>query len=80
MDRKGEVEPSNAMKRSNREAFINMIELPGKKVALNSPAFKTNVKVNLGTYIPTIIKINDAQATLDGDVLCRGVGTNTPNG
>lgn len=66
MDRKGSVEPSNAMKRSSREAFIDILELPGKKMPLNSPAFKTNVKVSLGTYIPTLIKINDAQATLDG--------------
>ncbi len=62
----GKVEPSGVMKRTKREPFINILELPGRTVRLNEPPFETRVRVHLGTYIPTILTVDDARATLEG--------------
>jgi hypothetical protein len=66
MSAKGVVEPSSAMKRTKREPFANIIELPGRTYRMNEGPFPTTVRINLGTYIPTVLTIDKAQATLEG--------------
>src|SRR5262249_44952735 len=61
----GRVQPSGVMKRTKREPFANIMELPGRTMRMGE-SFDTSLNINLGTYIPTMLKIDHAQATIDG--------------
>jgi hypothetical protein len=65
MERTGEARKMKVMERENREPIINPIDLPGRPQRMNE-TFTTNLRVNLGAYIPASLKVDRLQATLEG--------------
>ncbi len=65
MDRRGDVRKSRQMDREKREPIVNPIDLPGRPQRMNE-TFTTNLRVNLGGYIPGVLSVERLQATLEG--------------
>lgn len=65
MTRRGEVVRSKVMERESRVPIINPIDLPGRPQRANEP-FTTNLRINLGAYIPGSLNIDRVEATIQG--------------
>lgn len=65
MERTGEVRKTKVMERESREPILNPIDLPGRPQRMNE-TFTTNLRINLGAYIPATLKVDRLQATLEG--------------
>jgi len=65
MERTGEVRKTKVMERESREPILNPIDLPGRPQRMNE-TFTTNLRINLGAYIPASLKVDRLQATLEG--------------
>ena len=53
------------MERENREPIINPIDLPGGPRRMNE-TFTTDLRVNLGAYIPAVLDLNKIEANIEG--------------
>lgn len=65
LTRTGAAIVSRQMEREQRDPLINPIDLPGRPMRLNE-TFGTNLRINLGAYIPGSLNIRNAEAKLDG--------------
>lgn len=65
LTRKGDVLKSKVMERENRVPILNPIDLPGRPQRLNQ-TFTTNLRINLGAYIPGALVVDRVEATILG--------------
>lgn len=65
LEKNGTVRKSKIMERESREPIVNPVDLPGRAQRMNEP-FDTNLRINLGAYIPGSLNIDRIQATLEG--------------
>jgi len=65
MEKTGEVRKTKVMEREKREPIVNPLDLPGGPQRMNE-TFTTNLRINLGAYIPATLKVDRLQATLEG--------------
>jgi hypothetical protein len=64
LSRTGQALVSRQMEREQRDPLINPLDLPGRSVRLNE-TFNTNLRINLGAYIPGSLNIPNAEAKLE---------------
>jgi hypothetical protein len=64
LTRQGLAIVSRQMEREQRDPLINPIDLPGRPVRLNE-TFNTNVRINLGAYIPGSLRVSGIEARLE---------------
>jgi hypothetical protein len=65
MTKRGDVVRSKVMERESRVPILNPIDLPGRPQRANEP-FTTNLRINLGAYIPGSLNIDRVEATIQG--------------
>jgi hypothetical protein len=65
LNRFGRANISRQMEREKREPVLNPIDLPGSRHPLGE-SFLTNLRVNLGAYIPATLRINSLEAIPEG--------------
>jgi len=69
--RNGDVRVPKVMERERREPILNPLTLPGRLHQVKD-AFNTDLRINLGAYIPGALKVSNLQAKVEGVEWQRG--------